>query len=141
MSRTKARSSAPAAAVWASTRSGGSARGETAEVAHEQQVLEVRGHGRQVLERLDGLASALGVTRAQRRGEDLFEQRRLAVGRGTKDAQVAPANPETRELGRGTDDLALRLVVGELAVLVFALDHPEVLELAHEARVGARLLE
>ena len=54
---------------------------DLAQVADEQQVLEVRRDGREVLQRLDRLLAALGVARAQRRGEDLLQQRRLAVGR------------------------------------------------------------
>ena len=62
------------------------------QVAHEQQVLEVRGDGREVLERLDRLLAPLGIARAQRRGEDLLQQRGLALGRGAEHAQVAPGD-------------------------------------------------
>src|SRR5215208_625632 len=118
-----------------------SARGEPPQVPHEQQVLEVRGDGGEVLERLDRLAAALGVAGAQRRGEDLLEQRGLAVGRGPEDAQVASSDPEARELARGAHDFALGLVVGQLPPLLATLDDPEVLELADECGVGTRLLE
>ena len=69
------------------------ARGDPPQIAHEQQVLEVRGDRGEVLQRLDGLLAPLGVARAQRRGEDLLQQRGLALGRGAEDAQVAPATP------------------------------------------------
>jgi hypothetical protein len=45
---------------------------DLAQVPDEQQVLEVRRHGREVLERLDRLLPALGVARAERRSEDLL---------------------------------------------------------------------
>src|SRR3954452_11145098 len=76
---------------------------DLAEVAHEKQVLQVRCDRREVLERLDRLLAPLGVPRAQRRREDLLEQRRLTVGRGPEDAQVAPADAEARQLGDGAD--------------------------------------
>src|SRR3954469_7549897 len=102
ISRTRARRSAATAT--------GSAD-DLAQVPDEQEVLEVRRDGREVLERLDRLLAALGVARAQRRGEDLLQQRRLAVGRGPECAQVAPADAVAGELGDRADDLALRLVV------------------------------
>ena len=71
----------------------------------------MRGDGGEVLQRLDRLLAALGVARAQRRGEDLLQQRGLAVGRGAEDAQVAPADAVAGELGDRADDLALGLVV------------------------------
>ena len=77
----------------------------------EQQVLEVRRDGGEVLQRLDGLLAPLGVARAQRRGEDLLQQRGLAVGRRAERAQVAPADAVARQLGDRADDLALGLVV------------------------------
>src|SRR4051794_29019247 len=113
---------------------------DLAQVPHEEQVLEVRGDRGEVLERLDGLPAALRVPRAKRRGEDLLEQRRLAVGRGAEDAEVATAHPEARELGDGPHDLAVGVVVVGLAVALLALDHAEVLELADELRVGVRVV-
>ena len=98
----------------------------------EQQVLEVRGDRGEVLERLDRLLAALGIARAQRRGEDLLEQRRLAVGRGAEHAQVAPADAVARELGDGADDLALGLVVVADAAADLALDDAVLLELLDE---------
>src|SRR5215218_4495736 len=111
-----------------------SARGEPPQVAHEQQVLEVRRDGGEVLERLDRLAAALGIARAQRRGEDLLQQRRLALRGRLEHAQVAPGDPVARELRDGADDLALRLVVVAGAAAHLAADDPVVLELAHEPR-------
>ena len=107
----------------------------------QQQVLQVRGDRGQVLERLDRLLAAVRVPRAQRRGQDLLEQRRLAVGRGAEHAQVAPADAEARQLGHGADDLALGVVVERLAVAALALDHAVLLELLDERAVGAGLLE
>ncbi len=115
--------------------------GDLAEVADEQQVLEVRGDRGEVLERLDGLLAPLGVARAQRRSEDLLEQRGLAVGGGAKDAQVAPADAEAGELVDGAHDLALGVVEEGLAVATLPADHAVLLELADELRIGAGLLD
>src|ERR671916_1985384 len=115
--------------------------GDLAQVTDQQQVLEVRRDRRQVLERLERLLAALGIARAQRRREDLLQQRRLAVGGGAKHAQVAPADAVARELGDGADDLALGLVVVVLAGAQLALDDAVVLELLDELRARARLLE
>ena len=64
----------------------------------------MRRDGGEVLERLDGLLSALRVARAQRRGEDLLQQRRLAVGGGAERAQVAPADAVAGQLGDGAQN-------------------------------------
>src|SRR3954465_11997330 len=114
---------------------------DLAQVPDEQQVLEGRRHRGEVLERLDRLLAALGVARAQRRGEDLLQQRRLAVGRGPERAQVAPADAVTGELRHRAHDLALGLVVVLRPGAVLAFDDAVVLELGDEARVGARLLD
>src|SRR3954466_4448899 len=103
-------------------------------------MLEVRGDRREVLERLDRLLAALGVTLAQRGRQDLLEQRRLAIGRGAEHAQVAPADAEALQLGHRADDLALGVVVELLAVAPLALDAAVVLELLDERLVGARVL-
>src|SRR5215207_2946289 len=55
---------------------------DLAQIADEQQVLEVRGDRGEVLERLDGLLAPLRIARAQRRREDLLQQRRLALRGG-----------------------------------------------------------
>src|SRR5439155_8087015 len=89
----------------------------------------------------DRLLAALGIARAQRRGEDLLQQRRLAVGRRAEDAQVAPADAVARELGDGADDLALGLVEVRGPGPRLALDDAVLLELLDQRRIGARLLE
>src|SRR3954452_2574767 len=114
---------------------------DLAQVADQQQVLEVRRDRREVLERLDRLLAALRVPRAQRRGEDLLQERRLPVGRGPERAQVAPADAVAGEFGHGADDLALGLVVVLRPGAVLALDDAVVLELGDEPRVGAGLLD
>src|SRR4051795_11499398 len=114
---------------------------DLAQVADEQQVLEVRRHGGQVLQRLDGLLAALGIARAQRRGEDLLEQGRLAVGAGAEDAQVAPADAVAGELGDGADDLALGLVEVRGSGARLALDDAVLLQLLDQRRLGAGVLE
>src|SRR3954447_12621240 len=114
---------------------------DLAQVADEQQVLEVRRDGGEVLERLNRLLPALRVPRPQGGGEDLLQERRLAVGRRPERAQVAPADAVAGELRDGADDLALGLVVVLRPGAVLALDDAVVLELGNEARVGARLLD
>src|SRR4051794_19885542 len=114
---------------------------DLAEVADEQQVLEVRRHGGQVLQRLDGLLAPLDVARAQRRGQDLLQQRRLAVGARAERPQVAPADAVARQLGDGADDLALGLVVVLDAGAVLALDDAVLLELGDQPRLGTRVLD
>src|SRR4051812_15780538 len=98
----------------------------------------------QVLERLDRLAAALGIAGAQRRGEDLLEQRRLALGRGLEHAQVAAGDAVAGELGHRAHDLAFGLVVvlrpaGTAALL--AAHDAVVLELLDEPRLGASLVD
>src|SRR4051794_39994859 len=101
----------------------------------------MRGDRREVLERLDGLLAALGIARAQRRGEDLLQQRRLAVRARAEHAQVAPADAVARQLGDRADDLALGLVEVRDAGAYLALDDPVLLQLLDQRRLGARLLE
>ena len=96
----------------------------------------MRRHGGEVLERLDRLLAALGIARAQRRGEDLLQQRRLAVGRRAEDAQVAPADAVARELGDRADDLALGLVEVLDPGAQLALDDAVLLELGDELQIG-----
>src|SRR4051812_6682981 len=114
---------------------------DLAQVPDQQQVLEVRRHRGEVLERLDRLLAALGVARAQGRREDLLQQRRLAVGRGPERTQVASADAVAGELGHRAHDLSLGLVVVLRAGAVLALDDAVVLELGDEPRIGARLLD
>src|SRR5207244_11264362 len=102
---------------------------------------EVRRDGREVLQRLDGLLAPLGIPGPQRRGEDLLQERGLAVGRRAEDAQVAPADAVARQLGDGADDLALGLVVVRRPGARLALDDAVVLQLLDQRRRGARLLE
>jgi len=59
---------------------------DLAQIAHEQQVLEVRCDRGEVLQRLDRLLAAFRIARAQRGREDLLEQVRLAIGGGAEDA-------------------------------------------------------
>src|ERR1700722_1819470 len=115
--------------------------GDLAQVADQQEVLQVGRHGREVLERLERLCAPLRVARAQRRSEDLLEQVRLAVGRGAEDPQVAPAYAVARELGDGADDLALGLGEVAHAAALLALDQAVLFELAYELRIGLRLLQ
>src|SRR3954447_901916 len=124
-----------------STAMAGLSGDDLAQVADEEQVLEVRGDGSQVLERLDGLLAALGVARAQCRGQDLLQQRGLAVGAGAEDAQVAPAHAVAGELGDGADDLALGLVEERGPGARLALDDAVLLQLLDERGLGARVLE
>src|SRR5271168_932866 len=104
-------------------------------------MLQMGRHRREVLQRLQRLFAPLGVARAQRRSEDLLEQVRLTVGRGAKDTQVAPTDAVARELGHRADDLALGLVEVAYAAALLALDDAVLFELAHELRVGLRLLQ
>src|SRR3954453_8248675 len=122
-------------------RAEGSLPNDLPQIPDQQQVLEVCRHRREVLERLDRLLAALRVARAQRRGEDLLQQRRLPVGRGPEGAQVAAAHTVAGELGDGADDLALGLVVVLRPRAVLALDDAVVLELGDQARVRAGLLD
>src|SRR3954470_3258047 len=122
-------------------RAEGSLPNDLPQIPDQQQVLEVCRHRREVLERLDRLLAALRVARAQRRGEDLLQQRRLPVGGGPERAQVAPADAVAGEFGHGADDLALGLVVVLRPGAVLALDDAVVLELGDEPRVGAGLLD
>src|SRR4051812_805908 len=124
-----------------STAMAGLSGDDLAQVADEEQVLEVRGHGGQVLERLDGLLAALGVARAQGRGEDLLQQRGLAGGAGAEGAQVATADAVAGQLGHGADDLALGLVVVLRPGADLALDDAVLLELGNQPRLRARLLD
>src|SRR5947209_9189709 len=73
MSRTRARRSGGVMlAVLASGR-------DLAQVADQEQVLEVCGDRRQIFQRLDRLLAPLRIARAQRRGEDALQQLGLAV--------------------------------------------------------------
>src|SRR3954465_9260043 len=124
-----------------STAMAGLSGDDLAQVADEEQVLEVRGEGGGVLERLDGLLAALGVARAQGRGEDLLQQRGLAVGAGAEGAQVAPADAVAGQLGDGAHDLALGLVVVLRPGADLALDDAVLLELGDQPWLRARLLD
>ena len=64
-------------------------------------MLQVGGHRREVIKRLQRLFVTLRVARAQRGSENLLKQVRLAVGGGAEHAQVAPADAIARELSNG----------------------------------------
>src|SRR4051794_24300287 len=96
---------------------------------------------REVLERLDRLLAPLRVPRPQGGREDLLQQGRLAIGRSAEDAQVAPPYAEALELGYGTNDLPLGVVVEDLAVAALALDHAVLLELLDERPVRPGVIE
>src|SRR5215207_8517084 len=102
--------------MWSLRRTEGASARELAEIPDQQQVLEVGCHGGEVLERLDRLLAPLRVPGAERRRQDLLEQRRLAVSRGPEHPQVAAAHAEALQLAHRADDLALRVVVEDLAV-------------------------
>src|SRR3954465_4859877 len=91
-------------------------RRDLAQVTHEQQVLHVRGDRGQVLERLHRLLAPLGVPGAQRGRQDLLQQVCLAVSRGAEHPQVAATHAEARKLAGGADDLAVGVVVEDLAL-------------------------
>src|SRR3954452_14792902 len=114
---------------------------DLAQVADQQQVLEVRRDRREVLERLDRLLAPLRVPRAQRRREDLLQERRLAVGRRAEHAQVASADAVARQLGHRAHDLALGLVEVRHAGALLALDDAVLLQLLDQRRLGAGLLD
>src|SRR6202042_2761363 len=123
------------------TLSGATASGrDLAQVADEEQMLEVGGDRGEILQRIDRLLAPLGITRAQRRGQDVLEQLRLAVGRAAEHPQVAATHAVARELGYGPDDLALGLVVVLDPGAVLALDDAELDELTHELGRGAGVL-
>src|SRR5919109_2483037 len=128
MSRTCSRRSTPTSAR------------DLAQVPDQQQVLEVAGDRGQVLQCLDRLLALVGIARAQRRAEDLLEQRRLAVGRGAEHPQVASAHAVAGQLGHRADDLALGVVVVSGRPPRLAFDHAVLLQLAHELRAGAGVL-
>ena len=115
--------------------------GEPAQVADEQQVLEVTADGGEALEVLDRLLAPRLAARAQAGAEQLLEQGRLAIGRGAKHAQVAPADAELRELRGRADDLEVGLVIGLAAVAALGGDDAELLELAQELVADVRLGE
>jgi hypothetical protein len=104
-------------------------------------MLQVGRHGHEVLECFYGLLALLRVPGAQRRGEDLLQERRLAVGRGPEHPQVSAPDAVAGQLGHGADDLALGLVVALHARAQLALDHPVLLQLAHELGVRVGVLE
>src|SRR5690348_10677234 len=114
---------------------------DAAQVADQQQMPEVRGHRGEVLECLDRLLAALGIARAQRRGEDALKQLGLAVGRASEHAQVAAADAVAGQLRDGADDLPLGLVVVARPASDVALDHAELDQLTDQRRVGAGLLD
>jgi hypothetical protein len=68
----------------------------------------------QVLEA--GLA-ALGVARAKRRRDELFEQARLAPGRVLEGAQMAGVDPELGQPATGGRDVGVAFAVEPLASL------------------------
>ena len=65
----------------------------------------------------------------------------LAVGGGAEDAQIARPDPDPRKLVCGADDLAVGLVVDDLAVALLRLDDAEVFQLADQLLAGPGLLD
>src|SRR3954447_14901872 len=104
-------------------------------------MLEVAADRRQALEVLDRLLATRLAARPQRRADELLEQRRLAVGGGAKDAEVAAGDAEARELGGGADDLEVGLVEDRAAVTALRLDDPVLGELPQERLRHPRLLD
>ena len=66
---------------------------------------------------------------------------RLALGRALEHAQVAPGDAVRAQLLDRAHDLAVGLVVVARPAAQLALDDPEVLELLHQPRLGAGLLD
>src|SRR5947207_11170544 len=95
----------------------------------------------QALEVLDRLLATRLAPRAERRPDELLEQRRLAVGGGAEDTQVPAGDAEARELGGGADDLEVGLVEDGAAVAALRLDDAVLGELPQERLRHARLLD
>ena len=109
-------------------------RGELAQVAHEEelrQLLREAGEGAEILER--GLAP-LRRPGAQRRRDELLDERGLAVGGVAEGAQMARADAEADEARADERNLRVGLDVAPLAGDRPRRDEPVLLELAGELR-------
>ena len=81
--------------------------------------------------------AALGVARAQRRRDELLEQRRLAVGRRPERAQVPRVDAEPRQLRADGRDVGVGLGVALVGAAAERREQPVVLELLARTRAGS----
>ena len=86
----------------------------------------------EVVEVVDPRLPALRVPRAQRRRDELLEQRRLAVGRRPERAQVARVDAVTCQLRAHSCDVDVRLRVALVGPRAGRREETERLELARE---------
>src|SRR5204862_7955262 len=84
------------------------------------------------LELLDAAFTPLGVTRAQRRREQLVQQAGLAVGRGAEGAQVPRRDPVAGELRARDRDVDVSRLVELLAALAARMEQPVLLQVARK---------
>src|SRR5215213_1884380 len=114
---------------------------QPAQVAHQEQVLQMAADRSEALEVLDRFLPACLAARAKRRTDDLLERARLPVDRASKYPQVSPPHAKPRQLGRGADDLEIRLVVARPALAAIGLHDAVLLELAKQALWHAGLVQ
>jgi len=93
---------------------------------------------REPLQVLHSRAAAVGVARAQRRGDERLEQPGLAVGGGAERPQMPRRDPVARERVARSRDLDVRLGIEPASRLEMRLEQAVLLELADAGRVQAR---
>src|SRR4051794_19413247 len=104
-------------------------------------MLEMPADRCQALQVLDRLLATSLAARAERRADELLEERRLAIRGSHEDAQIATGDAEPRQLGCRADDLEVRLVVDRPSVATVGLDDAELLKLAQEPIRHSGLIE
>ena len=93
---------------------------------------------RERLELLQARLAALRIVRAKRRGHDLLEQARLALDRRSERLQVPGGDAVAGQPLADDHDLDVGAVVGGVRLAGVAVDELELLQLAHEGRIGVR---
>src|SRR5918992_2941623 len=100
--------------------------------APEEQLRQVESQRRQLLQVLEAALAALRVARAQRRGDDLLQQPRLAVRPALEGPQMPRRETEAPQPGAHGGDRYVALRVVHLPVALTGLDQAVALHLVDE---------
>src|SRR4051812_24173409 len=111
-----------------------STRGELAQVTDEEQLRELLREARERAQILERRLPSLRRACAQGRGDELLDERGLAVGRVAEDTQVPCADAEAHEPRADERHLGVGLGVAALACDRARRDESVLLELAGELR-------
>src|SRR6266540_2088457 len=115
-------------------------RRRVSHIAPEEQLRKLLRELRQTLQVLHPRRATFGIARAQRRSDELVEQRRLPVCGGAERAEMAGIDAESLQLHAGGRNVRVGVSVQLLSALGARDQQSEVLELLRELRRRAGAL-